>query len=313
VSSVTEGAITGCTFTVELPLHRISPTDHPVLSGSSIDNADPIHHLATAAEDQEVLVVHTLGNILTADFHLRKLRLREGHPPTGGALAPLPEYSMQDFNGRDMLEIHCHSEDDQESFSEFDNKNCLNAHYNNSIMIFDDEKSSTRSQDLISITTLKKKRKPNILIVDPDKINFKMISRMISTFTNTVKEANNAAAALSIISESLKHGMNSLDSIEVILLNYMLNNESTTTVTTTTDSSHNDMNANVNGPKTAEQLRLLGFTGTIIGVMEGKLEAVHEASFKVYGADKVMTKPLNIEELEEYLQGEQWKEIQGIA
>ena len=57
----------------------------------------------------------------------------------------------------------------------------------------------------------------------------------------------------------------------------------------------------MNGPDAVQRMREMGYTGVVVGVT-GHLDQLTVDSFLSHGANKVMSKPFDLRDFEEYLQ-----------
>ena len=117
------------------------------------------------------------------------------------------------------------------------------------------------------------------LIVDDATSNRKMLSRLLSKYDYVIDEASDGLEALSRIRESLR---NALPLYDVIIMDYVM--------------------PNTDGPTATREIRALGYSGIIIGV-SGNALAEDVDLFLSSGANKVLPKPVQMEDLMDILGG----------
>ena len=116
----------------------------------------------------------------------------------------------------------------------------------------------------------------NILVVDDSSLNRKMLCRLIKDQVTSITEAVDGRKAVSYI----KH--HNLSSIDVILMDYVM--------------------PNMDGPTATREIRALGYNGLIIGLTGN----VHEDEIDTFihaGANRVLIKPLHVEDLFDVIEG----------
>ena len=111
------------------------------------------------------------------------------------------------------------------------------------------------------------------LIVDDADLNRKMIRRLLSNKVSHVDDVEDGLKAVQYI-KSISRGMK--DYVDVILMDYLM--------------------PNMDGPAATKEIRSLGYKGLIIGVTGNALQEDID-TFISNGADKVLIKPVNIEQL----------------
>ena len=121
----------------------------------------------------------------------------------------------------------------------------------------------------------------NLLIVDDADLNRKMIRRLLSNKVSHVDDVEDGLKAVQYI-KSISRGMK--DYVDVILMDYLM--------------------PNMDGPAATKEIRSLGYKGLIIGVTGNALQEDID-TFISNGADKVLIKPVNIEQLLSIISGMQ--------
>ena len=140
---------------------------------------------------------------------------------------------------------------------------------------------------LIQPTFIHQNIKPNVdiwkrrrvLLVDDAALNRKMMSRLLATRHFDIREASDGLEALYHLRASLQ---DRLPPYDVILMDFVM--------------------PNMDGPTATREIRALGYQGIIIGVTGNALAEDIEL-FITCGANKVLPKPLQIEDLIDTLTG----------
>ena len=114
------------------------------------------------------------------------------------------------------------------------------------------------------------------LVVDDAPLNRKMLCRLIRHQFTHITEASDGLSALHFMRTSLVKP-------DVVLLDFVM--------------------PNMDGPTAAKEMRMLGYSGLIVGVTGNALPADVEL-FLDRGADKVLMKPLKLEDLDAVLASE---------
>ena len=122
-------------------------------------------------------------------------------------------------------------------------------------------------------------RSTRTLIVDDAASNRKMLSRLLSRYDYVIDEASDGLEALSRIRESLR---DALPLYDVIIMDFVM--------------------PNMDGPTATREIRALGYSGIIIGVT-GNALAEDVDLFLSSGANKVLPKPVQMEDLMDILGG----------
>ena len=122
-------------------------------------------------------------------------------------------------------------------------------------------------------------RRKRALIVDDAALNRKMMSRLLALRHFEIEEASDGLEALSRLRVSVGESNPQYD---VILMDFVM--------------------PNMDGPTATREIRALGYPGIIIGVTGNALAEDIEL-FMTCGANKVLAKPLQIEDLMNILQG----------
>ena len=118
-----------------------------------------------------------------------------------------------------------------------------------------------------------------VLVVDDAYLNRKMMSRLLRGHCESVGEACDGQDALA----KVRLGEEENRPYNVILMDYQM--------------------PNLDGPGAARQLRSNGYVGLIIGIT-GMTAGTDMEEFRAAGADCVLTKPVNTQDLEPIFQGE---------
>ena len=125
-------------------------------------------------------------------------------------------------------------------------------------------------------TMKKAKRKGCVLIVDDVPMNRKMLKRLLAARFDECLEAENGQEAVDMVKEAMACGK----SFDFITMDYQM--------------------PVVDGVTATCSLRKLGFKGQIIGVTDNALSEDVD-TFLANGANFVLTKPLSIQKLDEYI------------
>ena len=120
----------------------------------------------------------------------------------------------------------------------------------------------------------------HILLVDDSSMSRKMVKKALEENYASVSEANDGEVAVAMVKAAM--GSQS-DPIDVILMDYQM--------------------PNMDGPTATKIIRSLGFSGLIIG-LTGNALPEDIATFRSHGADRVLTKPLDLMALECTVLGE---------
>ena len=119
----------------------------------------------------------------------------------------------------------------------------------------------------------------SVLVVDDAALNRKMLCRLLKGRCNRTAEACDGADAVVKVLESMQAG----HPYDVILMDYQM--------------------PNLDGPGAARELRSNGYVGLIIGIT-GMTVPEDMDFFRSAGADCVLPKPVNVEDLDPIFQGE---------
>ena len=131
----------------------------------------------------------------------------------------------------------------------------------------EDVRRSSLIEPQVHVTDLTSKL--TVLVVDDASLNRKMLCRLIRPIFLDVAEASDGLKAVNHIRDSTKKP-------DIILMDFVM--------------------PNMDGPTATKEIRALGYTGMIIGVTGNALPADIEL-FLHHGANKVITKPLRMEQL----------------
>ena len=123
-----------------------------------------------------------------------------------------------------------------------------------------------------------------ILVVDDAAISRRMLCRYLKESYSRVDEAIDGVDALLKVKAAMEE-QDDADCYRAILMDYEM--------------------PRMNGPDAVKELRVRGFTGVIIGITGNALQE-HIQIFMSHGANLVLPKPVNGEELENVLAGK-WK------
>ena len=134
----------------------------------------------------------------------------------------------------------------------------------------EEEKVCSRSES--------QRRLPNILIVDDVPLTRKMMKRLLYNRSEWIEEAGNGAEAVELVRSSCARKT----PYDVVIMDCQM--------------------PIMNGPEAAEAMRELGYGGIIIGV-SGHVLPEDGEFFLMKGANKVMSKPIDIKELERIISG----------
>ena len=113
----------------------------------------------------------------------------------------------------------------------------------------------------------------SFLIVDDVALTRKMMRRLLNDRSSTIDEAGDGQQAVDMLKISCDTGT----PYDIVLMDYQM--------------------PIMDGPSAAQAMRQLGYTGLILGVSGHTLEEDSE-HFLSSGADKVLTKPINLKELD---------------
>ena len=139
------------------------------------------------------------------------------------------------------------------------------AHFENMV---DEKGSNVVSYSLRNIS--------RVLIVDDVAMNRKMLKRLLVTRFEECKEAENGQQAVDMVKDTMLSGL----IYDVIMMDYQM--------------------PIMDGVTASSSIRKLGYRGHIIGVTGNALQDDVNL-FLANGADKVLTKPLSVRTLDEYL------------
>ena len=124
-----------------------------------------------------------------------------------------------------------------------------------------------------SLNTLDCKKRLRFLLVDDVALTRKMMRRLLNDRSSTIDEAGDGQQAVDMLKISCDTGT----PYDIVLMDYQM--------------------PIMDGPSAAQAMRQLGYTGLILGVSGHTLEEDSE-HFLSSGADKVLTKPINLKELD---------------
>lgn len=116
-----------------------------------------------------------------------------------------------------------------------------------------------------------------VLVVDDAPLNRKMLARVIRGRCLECLEASDGLEAVALVTTGLDNNA----AADVILMDYQM--------------------PNMDGPTASSKMRSLGYDGVIIGVTGNSLQSDMN-NFVSHGADRVMTKPLDLTALESVLE-----------
>ena len=119
-----------------------------------------------------------------------------------------------------------------------------------------------------------------VMVVDDVELNRKMLFRLIRKKFKQLIEANDGQQAVEYIKQSILEHSDSMP--DIILMDSVM--------------SHMD------GPQATKEIRALGFSGLIVGIT-GNAQPEDIQHFMDHGADHVLIKPINLEELQATIQG----------
>ena len=119
-------------------------------------------------------------------------------------------------------------------------------------------------------------KRGRVLIVDDVALNRKMLKRLLVTRFEECKEAENGQQAVDMVKDTMLSGL----IYDVIMMDYQM--------------------PIMDGVTASSSIRKLGYRGHIIGVTGNALQDDVNL-FLANGADKVLTKPLSVATLDEYL------------
>ena len=118
----------------------------------------------------------------------------------------------------------------------------------------------------------------SVLVVDDAPMNRRMLCRLIQPLVDSATEACDGLEAVN----TLKSALNSDAPFDLILMDYQM--------------------PNMDGPTAAQHMREMGYKGLIIGVT-GNTQQSHIDTFLSFGADAVLFKPLQLEDLHRTMEG----------
>ena len=144
------------------------------------------------------------------------------------------------------------------------------AHYDSVDIEYHDEKDSESQTKHTSNT---------FLIVDDVPLTRKMMRRLLSDRSNAIDEAIDGEQAVEMVRVSIIQDK----PYDVVMMDNQM--------------------PMMDGPTAAQAMRQLGFTGLILGVT-GHTSSEDEEQFLSKGADKVLTKPIDLKELDRIIAGE---------
>ena len=119
-------------------------------------------------------------------------------------------------------------------------------------------------------------RKSRILIVDDVPMNRKMLKRLVMDRFDEFMEAENGQQAVDLVKDAMESGVH----YDIITMDYQMPVMDGVTATST--------------------MRAIGYTGRIIGITGNAMQEDLN-SFISSGADVVLTKPLSVAKIDEYL------------
>lgn len=144
-----------------------------------------------------------------------------------------------------------------------------------------DSKTPSRSPKSPSfgVGPLRHARNLKILIVDDSPLTRKILRRWLKQLAvGTIEEASDGVEAVQLVSTSLEQG----EPFHVVLLDYVM--------------------PTLTGPLAVEQMRAMGFQGLVLGVTAlSDTDAMQ--TFIAHGADRVLCKPLTIEQIVKVISG----------
>ena len=121
-------------------------------------------------------------------------------------------------------------------------------------------------------------QRTRVLVVDDALLNRKMLLRLLQRDNFVFAEAADGHRAVTLVQDGMNHG----NPIDLVLMDYQM--------------------PVMDGPTAARKMRDLGFTGVIIGITGNALASDLEC-FLSRGANKVLTKPVNLNGLEDAFEG----------
>ena len=124
----------------------------------------------------------------------------------------------------------------------------------------------------ICVPTLKR----SALLVDDSKMNRKYMFRLLFNRMDVIVEAEDGIAAIKEVKLSIQRK----EAFSVILMDYVM--------------------PRMDGPTATREIRRLGFQGKIIGITANVMPIAIE-HFLAHGADKVLSKPVDVNQLRSYL------------
>eukprot|EP00602_Paraphysomonas_sp_CaronLab_P011252 CAMPEP_0185043538 /NCGR_PEP_ID=MMETSP1103-20130426/42955_1 /TAXON_ID=36769 /ORGANISM="Paraphysomonas bandaiensis, Strain Caron Lab Isolate" /LENGTH=535 /DNA_ID=CAMNT_0027583717 /DNA_START=776 /DNA_END=2383 /DNA_ORIENTATION=+ len=138
-----------------------------------------------------------------------------------------------------------------------------------------EDSSNLERKSQSSASEPKPTRFGNVLIVDDSAVNRKMVSRMLSSRSTQISQAENGRDALLIVRESME---GNISHFNVIIMDAMM--------------------PEMGGPEATRRIRDLGYTGVIV-FLTGNVRPEERAEYLHAGADDVVRKPCTLDGLEE--------------
>ena len=117
-----------------------------------------------------------------------------------------------------------------------------------------------------------------VLVVDDANLNRKMVCRSIKHSCEDIMEAGDGVQAVAVVRQSLSLG----HPIDVVFMDYEM--------------------PEMDGPTAAAAMRRIGYTGAIIGITGNTLKHSRD-HFLSHGADRVLSKPVEMQVLRQILSG----------
>jgi len=295
ISVRSEGEGLGCTFTVDLPVYSYRG---PTARNSRIYHSRSVHipssnlessNNRNGNESARVQIAgnsrNNLSNIINPNSTTcvnEARRSSQLHQEVFGSVArpffaPTPpegilcrtrhqNHSPQSYQESDSL--------DRTGGSEIDVHMSVSRH-SDTLIIHRNGRTDNRSAVVPSPAEISIR----VLVVDDAGLNRKMMCRLLKGYCESVGEAYDGQDALA----KVRLGEEENRPYNVILMDYQM--------------------PNLDGPGAARQLRSNGYVGLIIGIT-GMTAGTDMEEFRAAGADCVLTKPVNTQDLEPIFQGE---------
>ena len=270
ISVTSEGLGKGTCFSVELPLaSNQTITDTPLNTDLRASTATHGSQHLRARSNAENVITMSFCDIVRCLARSRCLIWR----------FQWSSNRVEVDNESNNAEAHlkqCHPIDlsinfQQESYVKRDN--VVNYHMSNGQVDANRYDKNIESKDDIM---KKAKRKGCVLVVDDVPMNRKMLKRLLAARFDECLEAENGQEAVDMVKEAMACGK----SFDFITMDYQM--------------------PVVDGVTATCSLRKLGFKGQIIGVTGNALSEDVD-TFLANGANFVLTKPLSIQKLDEYI------------